>query len=251
MNVKPRDFLIGCETYFLGVQQQTPETIRQVVFPLRCHSWDCPECAKEKANKYKKRMRPLFDGRKLWMYTLTYYHSRPPEEVWKDYSKAWNRFRTAAVKKMGSFSYCRVLEHHHESPYPHLHIIADKEFPATWFNREMLSAGFGYQAKCKPITTKGAVEYVTKYLTKPWTNAYCRSLRKSLRLRIVSFGGGACTSCRPGHSWKIVARGSDGNIVRNRMDIERTWTYGRGLTLTFERIVDGTSEQTFYLAPGG
>jgi hypothetical protein len=111
-------------------------------------------------------MRPLFDGRSLWMYTFTYYHSKPPLEVWSEYSAAWNRFRTAAAKRYGRFAYARVLEHHHKSPYPHLHIIADKEFGAVWLAAELKSAGFGYQAKCKPITSEGAITYVTKYLTK-------------------------------------------------------------------------------------
>jgi len=248
MTGEPRNFLIGCETYFLGIEAKDEHTIRHKVFPLRCHSWNCPDCAREKAEKYKKRMRPLFDGRKLWMYTFTYFHSKPAIEVWTEYSKAWNRFRTAASKKFGAFSYARVLEHHHQSDYPHLHVIADKEFTPVWMNRELLSAGFGYQAKCKPITTEGAIFYVTKYLTKQWTSENCKRLRKNLRLRIISFGGGACDREYSGAMWRVVTRDFNGAQVRERMVIERDWNYGSTITKTFERVIDGSSEETYFIS---
>lgn len=241
----PRKVLKGCESSFLAIKRKSLGKVEYRVFPLTCHSWDCPVCARAKAKMYRERMRPLFDGRKLWMYTFTYYHSKSPIEVWRDYSTAWNRFRTAATKRYGHFSYARILEHHHKSAYPHLHIIADKEFKPVWLAAELTSAGFGYQAKCKPITTEGAVIYVTKYLSKPWTDEACKAIRKNLRLRIISFGGGACDRSRSGHSWSVITRDIESDLCSCKCNIDRDWTYGTDVKLLNTRVVDAFVEEIY------
>jgi hypothetical protein len=247
MSTTPRSHLIGCESSFIGIKRKSFGKVEYRVFPTRCNSWDCPDCAKTKAKKYRERMRPLFDGRSLWMYTFTYYHSKPPLEVWSEYSAAWNRFRTAAAKRYGRFAYARVLEHHHKSPYPHLHIIADKEFGAVWLAAELKSAGFGYQAKCKPITSEGAITYVTKYLTKVWTDEGCKEIRRGLRLRIVSFGGGALCCRSSGGDWEIVSRNCERDNVDNSCDIDRTWSDGPKLRLFSEQVFDAFVNQVYII----
>jgi hypothetical protein len=241
----PRQHLSGCETQFLAISKRNNNTIRYKVFPARCHSWNCPVCAREKANNYRKRMRPLFDGRLLWMYTFTYYHSKPALEVWREYSIAWNRLRTAAVKKFGKFSYARVLEHHKKSNYPHLHLIADRELTAVWLAAELRSAGFGYQCVCKPVTTEGACYYVTKYLSKPWTSKVCQNYRKDLKLRIISFGGNACDRRRPQDAWNLVARGSNGADCSDSVDRDLAWDQPAGAKLIYRSVIDATVEETY------
>lgn len=247
MSTPPRSELLGCETSFLGIKRKTFGTISYRVMPLRCHSWDCPVCARVKSKLYKERMAPLFDGRPLWMYTFTYYHDRPPLEVWRDYSRAWNRLRTAATKKFGGISYARILEHHNCSPYPHLHVIADIDLGDVWLARELASAGFGYQAKKRRVTSREAVTYVTKYLTKPWTDGGCKNIRKILHLRIISFGGSACLCRRTGEPWVLISRDCDRGQINSKCDIDRDWIYGRSVRLLSERVYDAFLEQVYIL----
>ena len=246
-----RQELEGCERFFLGVKHEDGEAIRYRVFHARCHSWSCPVCAKIKARQYKERMQPLFESRQLFMYTLTYFHAKLPIEVWSELSIAWNRFRTAATKRFGSFSYVRVLEHHHKSPYPHLHIIADKEFPATWLNKELLSAGFGYQAKVVKVTSVGAAFYISKYLTKPWTDEACKEMRKNLRLRIISFGGSACLRAMAGTPWELVTKCFVCQDAIDSIMVDLEWKHGQNWKKTYEKEFDGNIEYTFYIKQGG
>jgi hypothetical protein len=234
-----------CGRYSIGLHAQNGNAHRFLAVQTRCKSWDCPYCAKIKADGYKERMKKLFDGRPLFLYTLTYFHNKPPEEVWKNYSVAWNRIRTAINKKYGSFAYVRVLESHTVSPYPHLHVIADVHVPERWFGQELLSAGFGYQADMKPITSVGAVFYVSKYLTKGWSNEQSKNIRKDLRLRIISFGGFDSSRVNTGELWNIVARDSDFNTVTESIDNSAQWSFGVKATKTFERRFDGYYESTY------
>ena len=247
----PRLVLSGCETYFIGIKSVSDNTVRYRLFPARCHSWDCRICAKQKAEVYKVRMRPLFERPSLYMYTLTYYHNAPPAVVWSKYAAAWNRFRTAAVKKYGKFSYVRVLEHHHNSPYPHLHILADVKFSDVWFAAELLCAGFGYQAVCKPVVSRDAVAYVTKYLTKPWTSPWCQKIRRDLHLRIVSFGGDACLSKRRCGGWQMIARSLLCPDVVAAIELDRDWEHGASCSLTYAADFDTYSEETYIFKKGG
>jgi len=247
MSPKTRSVLSGCETAFLAIKQKNVGVISYRVFPLRCHSWDCPVCSRIKSAAYRSRMTPIFDGRPLWMYTLTYYHNRPPLEVWRDYSIAWNRLRTAATKKYGEINYARILEHHHQSPYPHLHIIADVNLGDVWLATELCSAGFGYHAKKTPITSAAAATYVTKYLTKPWSNEGCKKIRKILHLRVISFGGSDCVRKRTQSSWSFISRDCDRCAIIDKCDIDRDWVYGRRITLLSERKFDAFLEQIYIL----
>jgi hypothetical protein len=241
----PRQSLIGCERYFLGIKHENGDTIRYKTFPVKCNSWDCPVCARVKADRYKLRMRPLFESHQLYLYTFTFYHSLPAVETWKQVSKRWNRFRTAASKKFGRFSYARVLEHHHASPYPHIHVLADINIPAVWFARELKTAGFGYQADVRPITTLEAGTYVTKYLTKPWVDERCKTIRKTLRLRIITFGGDACMRKLTGTPWEIVYKSIFCQDVIDQIEIDRDWLYGMGGVLSYERTFDSYREVSY------
>jgi hypothetical protein len=167
--------------------------------------------------------------------------------VWKEYSKAWNRLRTAAVKKKGRFSYARVLEHHNQSPYPHLHVIADVDFGDVWLAKELKSSGFGYQCRKVSVTTPEAVTYITKYLTKPWTDEGCKAVRKAMHLRIISFGGSACSVKRFVEPWTVVSRNCVRDQVTDSLDIDRTWLYGPDVKKLSERVVDAFMEEIYVL----
>lgn len=223
-----------CVRGFLAVESKNGNTIRYKAFPMRCKSWDCPHCAKVKADQYKIRMRPLFDKPALYMYTFTFYHSKPELEVWSEFSAAWNRFRTAAQKKYGRFSYVRILEHHHESDYPHLHCLIDIRFSDVWIAAELKTAGFGYQCRVEPITNEGALKYVTKYLTKPWTSQRCKAIRRNLRLRVISFGGDACLRASAGGQWSLLAMVLGCSEAIDAIYTDVQWGYGSSAKVTYE-----------------
>jgi hypothetical protein len=179
-----------------------------MAIPIKCGKWDCPDCRKEKAAKYRKRMSKLYDGRKLYYMTFTYYHDITPDKAWATYNTAWNRFRTYISKQVGKFNYVRVLESHKSSPYPHLHVICDIYVPAVVFAMAAKRAGFGYQLDCQAITTEGAMKYVTKYLTKEWQNEEGSRLRKMHNCRIVSFSRGLLDPLTRKGEWDVLLVGA-------------------------------------------
>ena len=240
-----------CTRGFIAVEQNDGFVARYKAFPMRCKSWDCPYCAKIKADAYKVRMRPLFDSPALYMYTFTFYHNRPEFEVWSEVSKAWNRFRTAAQKKYGGFNYVRILEHHHVSDYPHLHCLIDKRFADVWIAKELKAAGFGYQCKVKPITSEGAIGYVTKYLTKCWTSEPCKNIRRALRLRIISFGGTACTRANPRGQWNLVAMGLGCSEALDTIHTDVQWRYGQSAKVSYENTGFDSYELTIIIPEVG
>lgn len=133
------------------------------------------------------RIKKMFDGRRLWMVTLTYKHDVSEIFAWKNYNVAWNRLRTNLFKQYGKFSFVRVLESHNKSAYPHLHLIWDRHIPVNVFGPAVVSAGFGYQMELTEIKSDRARTYVSKYLTKEWRNVEGRGLEKACRCRRISF----------------------------------------------------------------
>lgn len=233
-----------CGKWFLGLHEVNQHTHRYMVIRTRCKSWDCPFCRQFKAADYLERIKRLFDGRQLFFYTFTYFHSKPPEVVWSEYSTAWNRLRTAAVKRYGSFAYVRVLESHNLSPYPHLHVVTDKQFEVGWLGKELLRAGFGYQCDQKPITSTGAATYVAKYLTKEWSNEEGKKWRKALRLRIISFGGFDSSRANLAKFWSVVTGCRDYKECLERTRIHSEWNVGACAEVTFTQEFQDFFEMT-------
>lgn len=233
-----------CEKFFCSVKQDVTEATRYVAFPMRCKSWDCPKCRIVKAKEYKKRMTSIDDGRPLYLLTLTYYHNQSPLEAWRTYNDAWNRFRTHASKRYGSFDYIRVLESHTDSPYPHLHIIMDLHIPPSDLGKMAIAAGFGYQISNKKLTSEGAFHYVTKYLTKEWKNKEAWALRKDCRCRIISFSRGLLSPKPRGGGWETVIRGSDLQTCIDHIRLDYEWQPTVKAKIDFERSEGNVYECT-------
>jgi hypothetical protein len=233
-----------CSKYFCAIFNKQADVTRYLSIPLRCKSWDCPTCRRVKTDQYAKRMQKLHGLPKLYFYTLTYFHSCTPDEAWKTYSKAWNRFRTALAKKYGSFNYVRVLESHKSSPYPHLHIIADIDIPPTYLNKEALSAGFGYQMDKQEITSDRAFGYIRKYLQKEWSNEEARWLRKKYRCRLISFSRGLLSPLNRSTEWNSLILGSDFEACLDHIRNDYEWNTELKPTVTYEKIEDSYAEIT-------
>lgn len=231
-----------CSKYHAACYQDNGDFRRYVAFPMRCKSWDCPDCRRVKAKNYRKRISALFDGRKLFFYTLTYYHSMTPEVAWSTYNNAWNRLRTNLRKQYGRFEYVRVLESHNKSPYPHLHIITDRWFPEHKFGYSAIAAGFGYQIAAKPITGNGAAAYITKYLTKEWTNELAWSYRKTYRCRIISFSSGILSPKISSGDWRIITCALGLGSVIESIRADYLWRSDIDARVMHERINDSSAE---------
>lgn len=230
----------NCGTNWYVCRQNNGDHVRFIAFRARCNSWSCPTCRKIKADKYQKRIKTFFDGRPLWLLTLTYIHDKIPIEAWRSYNEAWNRFKAAARKKVGAFEYVRVLESHNNSDYPHLHIIIDKELPEKWWQLEATKAGFGWQNDIKKITGEGARYYVTKYLIKEWTNEESKKYRTICRLRLISFSSGILSAAPHGGDWTIVARCSTMDSIRQIINDELDFHEPR-----HARLVSMSSEENY------
>lgn len=233
-----------CGKIFCAVSQNNLDATRYLAFPMRCKTWDCPTCRKIKAEDYRARMGSINDGRKLWMYTLTYFHNVDAEYCWQQASHCWNRLRTHARKKYGHFDYIRVLESHTNSPYPHLHIIADVDLKPTWLGKAAVAAGFGYQIKCTPITSDGAFHYIKKYLTKEWQNEQAWYYRKKYRCRLISFSRGLLSPKQRGESWDRLIVGSDFAACLDHIFTDFTWSTQKKAELTYSDIREDYAEMT-------
>jgi hypothetical protein len=227
---------LTCGTVFASYYKDDNGVRRYIAFPLRCHSWDCEYCRKVKAETYIKRLSQLFDGRSLFFLTLTYYHTQDPETAWRTYNKAWNHFRTTVTRKYGEFSYCRVLESHTNSPYPHLHVILDVSIPQADLGKLAVKCGFGYQVDIKAITSDGAKFYITKYVTKAWTNPISLALRKKVKARIISFSRDVSTPVKKEGGWIKVSTAESLNDSIDDIKLHSHWSLPHDFILTSDAL---------------
>jgi hypothetical protein len=231
-----------CKKYHFACSSRTEGVQRFIAAPMSCKSWDCPACRTEKARRYKKRMGRLWTAPKLFFLTLTYFHDKTPDQAWSTYNAAWNRLRTNLSKQFGSFNYVRILESHNNSPYPHLHLITDRRFPAHKFGPAAIAAGFGYQIKQVPITSYGAQYYITKYLTKEWKNEEGWHLRKKYRCRVISFSRGLMSPENAGGNWNSLLVGASISECIERIHTEIQWNTSHRMTIRTEKLDDGFYE---------
>jgi hypothetical protein len=93
--------------------------------------------------------------------------------------------------------------------------------------------------------------YVTKYLTKGWTNEYCKTIRKNLHLRIISFGGFACRHLRGDTPWDVVGRSLVCDEIIGAINRDLDWCYGVNSKLTFKKEEDAYLEYTYVIPDDG
>lgn len=173
-------------------------------FPNLCKSWSCTKCRSVKAAQVRNYIQKHFTGDTLYMLTFTMFRSESGETSWKSIAAAWNRLRTAAVRRHGKFSYLRVLEPHKKGGYPHMHVLVDKNISSQYIVKKITAFGFGWNFHCEPITQEVAKNYVSKYLTKGWDNIEAEELRKVTKARIVSVSRGLPPVFYRAPTWEAV-----------------------------------------------
>lgn len=235
-----------CGQYFCAMKNESSDFARYLAFPLRCKTWECPTCRRIKADEYRDRAMKLQMLPQLYMLTLTYFRGMSLEDAWRTYNDSWNRLRTALVKRYGHFNFIRVLEHHKNKPYPHLHIIVDVYFEPHWFGPEVVRAGFGYQMDMHPITGDGAIGYVLKYLSKGFTSDQAIALRRAYRCRIISFSRGLLSPAKRSDGWNLLVLGSGFDVCLDHIKTDYTWRTGRQYEVSYENVGDSSAEITVF-----
>ncbi len=174
-----------CGGGYLHLKKVTKSHTYHRFVPFRCKSWDCPECRLLKVKTIQSAIYRLFKNKKLTFLTITDLHKTSAQEAWATFGKRWNRLRGMLVREYGKMSYLRILEPHKGEPFPHSHILVDKAVTNEKLKEFCLRAGFGWSCDAKPMTTKSASTYVTKYMTKDWPKNGANELRKLTNCRIV------------------------------------------------------------------
>lgn len=147
-----------------------------ICVPVPCGQWSCPHCAKHLARLWAWRAKLQVqgcEGQTYWFWTLTLrgkYHTRAAG--FKALPKLWDRFRKAVQRALkakgipGKWEYLAFVEGQPQRQYmPHFHILSSHKSPRRLKDMAMY-AGFGYQAKEKPVNSQKAMYYVAKYASK-------------------------------------------------------------------------------------
>ena len=178
-----------CNSGVARIYRAEADHVKVLAINLRCGRWDCPDCAEHKADLIRDRLKKFIAEKQTWMYTFTFYQDIPPKKQWQRMPKVWNLFRTRIAQKYGRFNYIRVVECHKNTPYPHMHVVADVDISDTDFGKIAVESGFGYQLKKRKCDDR-APHYITKYLTKAWENKDGIFLRQKTKTRVVSWSRG-------------------------------------------------------------
>jgi len=136
---------------------------------LVCGSWNCPTCSKLLAREWARIAKYGVDhiGETAWFWTLTMSRKvKTREKAFEIMPTLWNSLRMAVQRASGLWLYIAFVEGQpHRAYMPHFHVLGSVP---SWrdFAEIAVAAGFGYQAKEKPITSDGAAGYVSKYASK-------------------------------------------------------------------------------------
>lgn len=143
-----------------------------VLFQPRCKSWTCPACAE--INKAIWTMRAehgarsfLRQGYEISFLTLTSHEKLTPAQTMNVWADAWKKLRQRAVRAAGEgFGYMMMPEQHKNGRL-HMHALETARLSSRWWKDAARECGLGYMADERPIEAiGGAVQYVTKYVTK-------------------------------------------------------------------------------------
>lgn len=228
--------LLTCGKTWALAKRNLAGVSQYMVFPLHCHNWRCKFCAKQKAARVATAIERIFSGEQLYMLTLTWFHDRPPEQVWPEVGECWNRIRTAISKRYGAFRFVRVLETHKASAYPHLHVILTAAVEKKWIAREAEAAGLGFICDVRPCDSMYAGYYVRKYLSKPWPREDSWAYRALAGCRLWSASRGLVPKEVKEAGWSLILTKSsyDGAVAEAREHI--TWDQPRNTELVFSPI---------------
>lgn len=147
--------------------------------PLWCGSWKCEACRRTLAAQWAKRAYLHVDscgtGAYVWHLTLRS-NIHTSYQGYRELPKLWDNLRKRVQRHDGTFSYLACVEAHpRRAKIPHFHVVTTS-LPFQRINDLAYYSGFGYIARCEPITSRKGAAYVTKYASK-----YDPSIPKNFR----------------------------------------------------------------------
>ena len=140
------------------------------IVALACDQWNCDYCSKILAWRWAQRVRygiALRLDHEPWFWTITLPGWVPDAKTgYKILPARWQSLRHTLQRQNRDFLYAAFVEAHPNRAFiPHLHIITFDPSPDR-LKDMVVHAGFGHQAKELEITSRIAVNYVTKYVSK-------------------------------------------------------------------------------------
>lgn len=164
------------------VRSDEPDPTYQVQCD-RCHDRFCPACARERGSRYADRIAEKLQGKTARMVTLTLRHTdqclgEQISRLLKAFAslrrtELWRKTQTGGVSML-EVKQAKSCSNWH----PHLHIITEGRYlPQKLLSQAWLAVtGDSYIVDVRAIRDAGqAVQYVTKYVTKPIHGAVFRS----------------------------------------------------------------------------
>jgi hypothetical protein len=140
----------------------------EVIAPIKCRSWNCPECGPERARQLRSRgirgrpnrfitltcRIPTFSTKECQAKALAY--------AWRVIVQRWRR-----LKKWHKCEYLCVFEAH-KNGWPHLHILWRGHWMSqAWLSEQMVELLGSHRQDIREIKSlKQGVYYVTKYITE-------------------------------------------------------------------------------------
>lgn len=153
------------------------------LLPVLCDMWACKLCGPRRAAWLKREIAEARTRDKLaWFWTLTIWTKVcTPVESFRLISEAWNRVRTALVRKHGPFAYVWTVEPT-ERDYAHLHLLTSLAVERSELSRRWRAATRSELDRANKSTASGswvvdvqasagerAANYLAKYVTKQAT----------------------------------------------------------------------------------
>lgn len=153
------------------------------VLRMACKSWSCKACAARKRNRWRTALSMQLPSVSIvWtMHTITIANPHGDDSERAAVHSAeviragWDTLMKRLKRRMGKFSYVRVLEYH-KSGALHVHLLIGKPLPPCeeiddegiwqWGRQNAPECGFGWRYHVLDIPPGRAIGYVTKYLTK-------------------------------------------------------------------------------------
>jgi len=200
-----------CCKFWITLRKDSDHKIQVARMRLRCNSWLCPKCRKNRARRFSKAVKSYFQGERVSILTLTTDHQQNIYESYKNIKKNWNLLRTHLTKKIGKIRYVCVLEPQGKSGYPHLHVLVNKYIPPALLNTFVTMSGFGRIWDIKEVSDDGAFYYVRKYLRKEWKHEAALQCIIDLKLRRCSGSRGFSISTHSVDKWSVVDFNLDGD----------------------------------------
>lgn len=146
---------------------------------MECNCWKCPFCRVEKVCKLRSNIVEMAERYNLkWMITLTIDPKKGDNRGYNEYTKkVWRKFTRRLRERCMELQYIWFLEYHKvKNPYPHLHILLNKEISQEWVQARWEKCGGGWNVDVRELNgTEHAAKYVCKYISKT-------SVESSMRL---------------------------------------------------------------------